>query len=115
MTGASGATGVGRRRGVLELLAEVGQAPLALKAMTREQRDRFLATAYEDEPWWAPMWAVQVRTGLRPGETYALEEADLDLDAAQARIARTLSNDGTRVEESPKGNRARTIDLSAQT
>ena len=39
----------------------------------------------------------------------------LDLDAAQARISRALSNDGLRVEDTPKGNRARTIDLSAQT
>src|SRR5439155_19133135 len=67
------------------------------------------------EPWWARMWAVEARSGLRPGETYALEEEDLDLDHAQARIARTLSNNGSRVEETPKGNRARTIDLSRQT
>ena len=79
--------------------------------MDRIQRDRFFAKAVEIEPWWAPMWAIAVRSGLRPGETYALEEDDLDLDAAQARISRTLSNDGLRVEDTPKGNRARTIDL----
>src|SRR5438552_3279591 len=86
-----------------------------IKAMDRIQRDRFFTKAAEIEPWWVPMWATEVRSGLRPGETYALEEDDLDLDAAQARISRTLSNDGLRVEDTPKGNRARTIDLSAQT
>src|SRR5207247_8641579 len=29
----------------------------------------------------------------------------VDLDAAQARISRALSNDGLRVEDTPKGNR----------
>ncbi|TMA53020.1 MAG: site-specific integrase, partial [Deltaproteobacteria bacterium] len=51
----------------------------------------------------------------RPGEVYALEEGDLDLDAGTARIARALADDGDRIEDTPKGNRARTIDLSAQT
>ena len=36
--------------------------------MDRSQRDRFLAAAYELEARWAPLWAVQFRTGLRPGE-----------------------------------------------
>jgi len=83
--------------------------------MTREQRDRFLSVAAEVEPWWAPMWAVAVRTGLRPGEIYALEEGDLHLDQSQARVSRTLANDGQRIEDTPKGTRGRTIDLSAQT
>ena len=91
-----------------------------VKAMTREQRDVFLRTATTVEPWWAPMWAVQARTGLRPGEVYALREDDdegtrlLDLEAGTARILATLNRAGTGVG-TPKGNRARTVDLSAQT
>jgi len=99
----------------LRLVARTKVRQEQIKAMDRVQRDRFFAKAAEIEPWWVPMWAAEVRSGLRPGETYALEEDDLDLDAAQARISRTLSNDGLRVEDTPKGNRARTIDLSAQT
>jgi integrase len=99
----------------LKLVTRVKVRQEEIKAMTRDQRDRFLTTAVEIEPWWMPMWAVEVRTGLRPGETYALEEEDLELDAGHARISRTLSNDGRYVESTPKGNRARTIDLSAQT
>jgi integrase len=81
------------------------------KAMTRDERDTFLSTAERVEPWWAPAWTVQVLTGLRPGELYALEEADLDLDARTLRVKRTLSDDGERID-SPKGGIGRDVDLS---
>src|SRR5262245_10486262 len=85
-----------------------------IKAMDRAQRDAFLTTAARIEPWWAPMWEVQVLSGLRPGEVYALEEGDLDIGEAQtARIDRTLADDGQSVG-TPKGNRGRTVDLSAR-
>ncbi len=84
-----------------------------IKAFDRAQRDRFLATAYRVEPWYAPMWEVQVLSGLRPGEAYALHEADFDLDAATARIARTLADDGASTG-TPKTEAARDIDLSAR-
>jgi integrase len=84
------------------------------KAMDRNQRDRFLAVAYTVEPWFAPLWEVQVLSGLRPGEVYALEEADLDLDEGTARIERTLADDG-KSTGTCKGGRGRTIDLSART
>jgi len=81
------------------------------KAMTREERDAFLSTAERVEPWWAPMWTVQTLTGLRPGEVYALEERDLDLERRRVRVERTLSDDGQRVD-TPKGGFSREVDLS---
>jgi integrase len=100
----------------LKLVTRTKVRQETIKAMDRDQRDRFLATAYQVEPWWAPMWEVQVLSGLRPGETYALSEEDFDLNPkhATARIARTLADDGQDVEDTPKGNRGRTIDLSAR-
>src|SRR5262249_49106543 len=80
-------------------------------------RDLFLATAEGVQPWWAPMWTVQVLTGLRPGEVYALEEGDLDLDARTLRVARTLAigdEDAAAYTDKPKGGHARTVDLSAE-
>lgn len=94
----------------LQLVAKTKVRQEQIKAMDRAQRDRFLATAHTIEPWYAPMWEVQVLSGLRPGETYALQEADLDLDTATARITRTLADDGQSVD-TPKGNRGRDIDL----
>jgi integrase len=111
-------TGLGR---TLHLRARRGarQEDVRVKAMTRTERDRFLATAETVRPWWAAMWTVQVLTGLRPGEVYALEEADVDLDARTLRVARTLAADDDEQQSAtytstPKGNRARTVDLSGE-
>src|SRR5439155_15882778 len=86
LTGLGRTLHLGTRKGVR-------QEDVRVKAMTRTQRDTFLATAEQARPWWAPMWTVQVLTGLRPGEVYALHEADLDLDACTLRVARTLAAD----------------------
>jgi integrase len=87
------------------------QDAVRLKAMTRGERDTFLATAERVEPWWAPAWTVQVLAGLRPGELYALEEASIDLDARSLRVEHTLSDDGQRIDI-PKGGIGRDVDLS---
>ena len=63
-------------------------------------------------------------TGLRPGEMYAPTENDLVLDppapkpqekpkGPEVRVSKTLSENGKRVESTPKGGRMRTVDLSA--
>jgi len=87
------------------------QQAVKVKAMARQERDTFLATAERLEPWWAPAWTVQVLTGLRPGELLALAEPDLHLDARMLRVERTLSDDGTRID-TPKGGIGRDVDLS---
>jgi integrase len=95
------------------------QEDIRAKAMTRAQLDLFLATAERVRPWWAPMWTVQVLTGLRPGEVYGLEERDIDLSSRTLRVSRTLAVGGDEIsaddayEATPKGGRARTVYLSA--
>ena len=69
------------------------------KAFTRAERDIFLRTAQEEDRWCWRMWTVQVLTGLRPGELYALTEADLLLDQAppkgpQVRVSKTSTRCG---------------------
>jgi integrase len=107
---ANPATGLARK---LKLSTRRGarQDAVKVKAMTRDERDTFLTTAERVEPWWAPAWTVQVLTGLRPGELYGLEEADLDLDHRTLRVVRSLSDDGTRLDI-PKGGITRHVDLS---
>jgi integrase len=96
------------------------QEDVRTKAMTRSQRDLFLETAARVRPWWVPMWTIQVLTGLRPGEIYALEERDIDLGGRTLRVARTLAVDDdnesgdTTYVGTPKGGRARTVDLSTE-
>jgi integrase len=56
---------------------------------------------------------VQVLTGLRPGELYALEERDVNPVQRTLRVERTLSDDGARVDI-PKGGFGRDVDLSSE-
>src|SRR5262249_22801668 len=107
---ANPATGLARKL-KLSTKQAARQDAVRVKAMSRDERDVFLATAERLEPWWAPAWTVQVLTGLRPGELLALEEPDLDLDARTLRVERTRSDDGKCVD-APKGGIARTVDLS---
>src|SRR5262249_13539022 len=87
------------------------QAATKKKAMTRTERDLFLRTAERTAAWWAPMWTVETLAGLRPGEVYALEEGDLDLEGRVLHVERTLSDDGKRID-TPKGGFSREVDLS---
>jgi len=104
------AAGIGKKL-KLTTKTKARQDAAEKKAMTREERDKFLITAERQATWWAPMWTVQTLTGLRPGEVYALEEADLDLEHRILRVERTLSDDGERVD-TPKGGAGRKVDLS---
>src|SRR5262249_11870592 len=108
---ADAAAALGR---ALKLGQRAAQRAEKVKAMTWEQRDRFLATAERLRPWWFPAWAVQVRTGLRPGELWAFEEGDLDLDARVLHVRRTLADHADRVELTPKGGRPRPVALSTE-
>src|SRR5207244_1823400 len=86
-----------------------------VRELTRLQLLEFLRArltpAERQATGWAPLWTVQTLTGLRPGEVYALEEADLDLEHRILRVERTLSDDGERVD-TPKGGAGRKVDLS---
>jgi integrase len=95
----------------LRVKQKARQQAVKVKAMTRAERDAFLACAERIEPWWATAWTVQVLAGLRPGELLALQEPDLHLDARTLRVERTLSDDGQRLD-TPKGGLYRDVDLS---
>jgi integrase len=85
-----------------------------IKAFTPEQFGIFLHMAERRFPSLARLWFLQARSGLRPGEAYALEWDDLDLDAREARVTKTLSDDGKRID-TPKSNHGRAVDLSTET
>lgn len=84
-----------------------------IKAFTREERDTFLATAREIQPCLAPLWEVAVLAGLRPGESYALREEDVDFKTKTLRVERTLSDDGASIGTC-KTEGIGTVDLSAR-
>jgi integrase len=101
--------GLGRK---LRLHRPAAEREATIKAMTRGQLSLFLATAKRVAPgYWTP-FLVFARTGMRLGEVLGLQWVDLDSAGRTIRVARAFSND--RLETTPKGNRARTIDMSRQ-
>jgi integrase len=81
-----------------------------VKAFTQDQLSSFLDTASAVEPSHATLFLTLARTGLRLGESLALQWDDLDLSRRELRVARSLSHD--RSIDTPKSGHGRTVDLS---
>jgi integrase len=81
-----------------------------VKAMTKAQRQLFLASAFREAPRYYPLFFVLAGTGMRLGEALALQPEDLDGSAKTIRIARAFSEDGTL--DTPKSGHGRTVDMS---
>ncbi|MEO7859883.1 MAG: site-specific integrase, partial [Nitrospirales bacterium] len=81
----------------------------AIKAMTREQRQRFLVTAAQVAPRYYPLFFTLAGTGMRLGEALALQWDDVDGLAREIRVTRSWSRGqvGT-----PKAGHGRTVDVS---
>ena len=80
-----------------------------IKAMTREQRQRFLVTAAQVAPRYYPLFFTLAGTGIRLGEALALYGEDVDGLAREIRVMRSLSRGqiGT-----PKAGHGRSVDMS---
>jgi integrase len=79
-----------------------------IKAMSRSQRQLFLAHAQE-EARYAPLFHTMAGTGLRLGEALALQWNDLDLEGRKIRVARAFSAGAL---DTPKSGHGRTVDIS---
>jgi integrase len=82
----------------------------AIKAMTREQLEHFLAVAARVVPRLATLFLLFGRTGLRLSEALALQWPDLNFAARELRVARALGPGGHL--DTPKSGGGRTVDLS---
>lgn len=94
------------------------QETVKSKAMTRAQLIKFLSAAFAHERRWYPLMLTLARTGVRLGECLALQiglhdDGDLDFLAREISVARTLSDDGRRVD-APKMGDGRVVDMSQQ-
>jgi len=78
------------------------------KAFDREQLSRYLASAH---PRWYPYFLFLGRTGLRLGESLAVEVTDLDLDRRVVVVNKAYSNGTLQL---PKDGESREVDLSKQ-
>jgi integrase len=81
-----------------------------IKAMTKVQRQHFLAGALQETPRYYPLLFVLAGTGMRLGEALALRWEDVDGPVKTIRINRAFSEDGTL--NTPKSGHGRTVDMS---
>lgn len=81
-----------------------------IKAMTKAQRQHFLATVWKEASRYYSLFSVLAGTGMRLGEALAIQWEDIDYAAKTIRIARAFSEDGTL--DTPKSGHGRTVDIS---
>jgi integrase len=86
----------------------VKQDAVKMKAMTREQMQKFLAAL---EPAHYPLFLLMARTGCRVSEAIGLEWGDVDFKAREITIARAVSHGA---EGTPKSGHSRVVDMSDQ-
>ena len=80
-----------------------------IKAMTREQRQLFLQTAAQETPKYHPLFVALAGTGMRLGEALALQWEDVNLEAREIRVARSVSRGRV---DTPKAGHGRLVDIS---
>ncbi len=100
----------------LRLITSTRARQEEIKAMTAEQRTTFLTCAAAapekgkvDDRRFFPLFFLMAGTGLRHGETLAVQWQDLDLKTRSLRVERAFSR---RKLQTPKAGHGRTVDLS---
>jgi integrase len=81
-----------------------------IRPMSASEVGAFLLAAETDARHY-PLFLLLARTGLRPGEAYALQWPDLNLRAREIRVERSWSAGQV---ETPRTGQMRTVDMSAQ-
>ena len=100
----------GRSR-TLRLGSTQAERRAKVKALDAAQLGRFLEQARETEPTYALLWRVAASTGLRPGESLALQWDDLDVPERRLLIRRGWT--AARRLEPTKTAHERYVDLAA--
>ncbi len=96
----------GRRRGTATARVD------ASKVLSADEVSRLLGVLADDSPRYAPLALFLADTGARFGEAAALRWADVNLDGATARIARSYSSG--KHEGPTKTGRERVVELSTR-
>lgn len=73
-----------------------------VRAMSREEAEAFVAAAAKEDRFSA-LWHVLLTGGLRPCEAFALKWTDVDFDAGEIHVRRTLTRVGLDKEDHPEG------------
>ncbi len=96
---------------VMKLAPSKATTQEEIKAMDREQRQRFLDTAAQVAPRYHTLFCVLAGCGLRLGEGLGLQIEDIDFHAGMIRISRALSDDDGSVS-TPKAGHGRDVQMS---
>jgi integrase len=80
-----------------------------IRAMSSEQLDAFLDAAKEEPTSYLALFFTMARTGLRPGEAFALQPEDIDFEAHKIHVDRALSGG---VLGDTKTGETRSVDMS---
>src|SRR5260370_16484022 len=86
-------------------------AQVVLRPLEEDELARLLQSVSENDPEYFPLFLLLSRTGLRPGEAFALEWADLDFTKRKISVERALS--AGQVGTTKTGT-AREVDMSQE-
>jgi integrase len=86
-------------------------AQVVLRPLEEDELAQLLQSARENDPEYFPLFLLLARTGLRPGEAFALEWADLDFTKRKISVERALS--AGQVGTTKTGT-AREVDMSQE-
>ncbi len=103
------AFGAGRKRGKKAEALTQAERLQKIRPLSWTYRDALLAEAASDRRHSA-LFATLVKTGLRPGEGFALKPMDIDFKNQTLRVDRAATDDG-QVKDT-KTHEARTVDLT---
>jgi integrase len=83
----------------------------AVRPFSAEELRAFLAAVQETKPDFYPLFLTLARTGLRPGEAFALKWTDFDFNRRQILVERAISD---RIVRSTKTGTIRRVDMSQE-
>jgi len=86
-------------------------AQVVLRPLEEDELAKMLKTARQKDPEYFPLFLLLARAGLRPGEAFALEWADLDLSKRKINVERALS---AGIVGTTKTGTAREVDMSQE-
>jgi integrase len=82
-----------------------------IKAFDREQLEHFLRVTTERELYLFPLFLLMARTGVRPGEAFAIMWVDIHFARRELRVERAVFAGKI---STPKSGHGRTVDMSQQ-
>jgi integrase len=92
-------------RNVCEVVIPPRVPKSEIKPLDSRQAKKLLATARDTQPFFYPLYALAVTTGMRSGEILGLQWRDVNLDAGTLQVRRTVFNGAVSAPKTSRSNR----------